>query len=187
MSIRFCEFCSTVHPDETTHCPICGARLVQTTSEEDFNNPSKPWPFVPITSMCLVIQGKPRQIIFSGTHSVYHLWAEMHRAYEAGTLYFREKGEELELISFPENIHPEDCRLLEPVSIMASNHSRFSLHTYVVCDPELEVYNHKLEKSYQGSFEIQDCPDRFRKDILGWLAATEPRPELDNQWTYFMT
>ena len=44
-----------------------------------------------------------------------------------------------------------------------------------------------LEKSYQGSFEIQDCPDRFRKDILGWLAATEPRPELDNQWTYFMT
>ena len=38
MSIRFCEFCSTVHPDEATHCPDCGTRLVQTASEEDFNN-----------------------------------------------------------------------------------------------------------------------------------------------------
>ena len=184
MNIHFCEFCSTVHPDEATHCPHCGTRLVQTTSEEDFNNPAKPWPFVPITSMQLVIQGKPRQILFSGTHSIYHLWAEMHGAYEAGMLYFRDKGEEWELISCPEGNHPADCRLLDPVAIMACNHSRFSLHTYVADDPDIAA---ALEKSYQGSFEILECPARFRRDILGWLAATQPRSELDNQWTYFMT
>ena len=187
MNIHFCEFCSTVHPDEATHCPDCGTRLVQTTSEEQFNDPNNPWPFTPISNIQLVIQGKPRQINFSGTHSVYHLWSEMHGAYEAGVLYFRDKGEEMELISCPEGTHPEDCRLLEPVTIMAMNHSCFSLHTYVADDPEMEKVANPLEKSYQGSFEIQDCPDRFRKDILGWLVATEPRPELDNQWTYFMT
>lgn len=187
MSIRFCEFCSTVHPDETTHCPHCGARLVQTTSEEDFNNPANPWPFVPITCIHIVIQGKPRQVLFSGTHSVYHLWTEMHGAYEAGMLYFREKGDELELISCPNGKHPADCRLLEPVSIMECTHSYFSLYTYVADDLALEANALPLEKSYQGSFEIPDCPARFRKDILGWLAATEPRPEPDAQWTYFAT
>ena len=187
MSIRFCEFCSTVHPNEATHCPDCGTRLVQTTSEEDFNNPAKPWPFVPINHMHLVIQGKPYQILFSGTHSVYHLWTELHGAYEAGMLYFRAKGNEMELISCPEHEYPQDCRLLEPVTIMECEHRRFSLYTYVAGDPEMAEEENKLEKTYQGSFEILDCPDRFRKDVLGWLAATEPRPELDNQWTYFMT
>ena len=203
MSIRFCEFCSTVHPDEATHCPACGTRLAQTTSEEQFNDPTNPWPFTPISDIRLVIQGKPRQISFSGTHSVYHLWTQMHTAYESGALYFRERGDELELACFPEGQHHEEYHLLEPVTIMACNQNRFSLYTYEEIDPELEVVSEQAEgeeitpapeekegllmMTYEGSFEIPDCPDRFRKDILGWLIATNPYPELDNQWTYFMT
>ena len=100
MSIRFCEFCSTVHPEVTTHCPDCGALLVQTVSEEAFNDPNTPWPFTPIDGLCLEIQGKPRYVSFSGTHSIFHLWTELHNAYEEGCLYCRTKrDDEMELAS----------------------------------------------------------------------------------------
>ena len=81
MSIRFCEFCSTVHHAETTCCPHCGARLIQSAPEDYFNDPANAWPFMPVNEFCLRIQGQPRKIIFNGTHSVYHLWTALHDAY----------------------------------------------------------------------------------------------------------
>ena len=187
MSIRFCEFCSTVHPHETTHCSECGTRLVQTASEEYFNDPNNPWPFVPVSYLYVKIQGKPRTLRFSGTHSVFHLWKEMHTAYENGALYFRINGEEMELVSAPVGKRPSGYQQLDPLSLMECNHSLFSLYSYRQGDPELEEDENRLHRTYHGTFEIQDCPARFRKDILGWLAVTEPRPSPDNQWNYFMT
>ena len=187
MSIRFCEFCSTVHHDETTHCPECGTRLVQTVSEEYFNDPANPWPFVPIDHLHLEIQGKARHVRFSGTHSVFHLWAALHKAYTENRLYCRYKSDELELMCYPAGFKPKSLPLLDPVLIMASKHRAFSLYSYQACDPDLLDMGNVLEMTYHGSFEIVDCPPRFWKDILGWLVATPPHPALDNQWTYFMT
>ena len=185
--IRFCEFCSTVHPDEITHCPDCGTRLDQTVSEEYFNDPSNPWPFVRVGHLQLLIQGKPRHVRFSGTHSVYHLWRDLHDAYENGTLYFREKGEEIEMYSEPEGPCPEGYQILDPVAILSSHHCRFSFHAYQDVDSELEVEEGELTPTYQGSFEILDCPQRYWRDILGWLVATKPYPEMDNHWVYFVS
>ena len=184
MSIRFCEFCSTVHPHETTHCPDCGTPLVQAVSEELFNDPNNPWPFTPISGIQLVIQGKPRCVNFSGTHSVYHLWSQLHKAYENGTLCFSDRGTEMELACHSVE-QPVRGAALDPVAIMGCHHSRFSLYNHRDNDPDMAGGD--LKWSYQGSFEIVDCPPRFWKDILGWLVATPPHPALDNQWTYFMT
>ena len=184
MSIRFCEFCSTVHPDETTHCPDCGTRLVQTASEEDFNNPNNPWPFVPISYLHLEIQGKPRQVRFSGTHSVFHLWTEMHHAYRDMTLYFRENRDEMELVRYPKGHCPAGYQRLDPVRIMSSSHAKYSLYTYHSLDPVLTGAGDALEKTYQGSFEIVDCPKRYWRDILGWLVATVPHDALEENWHY---
>ena len=187
MSIRFCEFCSTVHPDETTNCPDCGTRLVQTASEEYFNDPSNPWPFVPVAHLQLMIQGKPRHVRFSGTHSVYHLWKVLHSYYEHGMLYFREKGEELELYCYPECPRPEGYQLLDPVAIMASHHCRFSIFAPQQMDPDMEAVTELPEMTYQGSFELVDCPQRYWRDILGWMVATKPYPELDRNWVYVVS
>lgn len=187
MSIRFCEFCSTVHPDEATHCPDCGARLDQSASEDYFNDRSNPWPFVPIDTICLHLQGKPLHIRFSGTHSVFHLWSTLHSAYEQMTLCCHAKGEELELASYPAGRRPAEYKTVDPVMLMGSRHRKFSLYTYQEADPEVATTPGELEMTYHGSFEIEDCPPKYWRDILGWLVATEPRPEIENSWTYEMT
>ena len=187
MNVHFCEFCSTVHPDETTHCPFCGTGLVQQVSEEYFNDPGNPWPFVPISYLHLLIQGKPRALRFSGTHSVFHLWTELHQAYAENRLYCRDKGEEMELCSYPAGQEPEGMELLDPVRIMANTQQKFSLYSYAEADPDVDEESGDLEMTYEGSFEMVDCPQRYWKDLLGWLVATTPYPELDNQWTYFVT
>ena len=186
MRIRFCEFCSTIHPDETTHCPDCGTRLAQTVREEDFNNPNNPWPFIPVSCIQLEIQGKPREIQFNGTHSVYHLWSELHNAYRSATLYFRENRDEIELARYPEGHCPDGFQRLDPVSIMASRHAKYSFYTYELGDPELSETQDALEMTYQGSFEIVNCPQRYWKDILGWMVATAPHNALEQNWHYWV-
>ena len=187
MSIRFCEFCSTVHPDETTHCPDCGTRLVQTASEESFNDPDNPWPFEPVSSLYLQIQGKPRHLCFSGTHSVFHLWSVLHSEYSRRNLYCRVKADEMELVSYPEDQYPGGYELLGPAQILGNKHCKFSLYTYQESDPEVDFESDGLEMIYHGSLEIMDCPQRYWKDILGWLVATAPYTALENNWTYVLS
>ena len=187
MSIRFCEFCSTVHPDGATHCPDCGARLDQCASEDYFNDRSNPWPFVPINSICLQLQGKPLHIRFSGTHSVYHLWTELYRAYGQQSLCCHAKGGELELATFPGGRRPPEYRLVDPVMLLGSRYRKYSFYTYQESDPDVAADPNELEMTYHGSFEIEDCPAKYWRDVLGWLVATAPRAEIENNWTYEMT
>lgn len=183
MSIRFCEFCSTVHPDGATHCPDCGARLIQAVPEEQFNDPGNPWPFVPVSRLCLRIQGQPRTLRFSGTHSVYHLWSLLHSHFDDLSLYCRVKKGELELATFPRGRQTGNFRLLDPGMLLGCTHRRFSVYSYQAADPEVSPGG-TLEMTYQGSFEIEDCPPHALGNVLGWLVGTAPRPEPDNGWTY---
>ena len=189
MDIRFCEFCSTVHPDDATHCPNCGTRLVQSVSEEYFNDPENPWPFVPISQIHVALQGTPRLICFSGTHSVFHLLTELHEAYSRSALYCRVKGEELELVHDPKGCPSEEYRLLDPVVIMGCQHNRFSVYSTQEEDPDVSatVAEDALERTYHGSFTFEDCPVKFRRDLLGWMVAAEPRPALEAQWSYVIS
>ena len=187
MHIRFCEFCSTVHKDDRTHCPHCGTQLVQTVDEDDFNNPNTPWPFVPIEYLQLEIQGKPRMVRFSGTHSVFHFWTELHRAYQENALYFREHRNEMLLIYVPQGDCPDGAQPLDPVRIMESQYDRYSLYTDQPMELDGDQEEVGMSVMYQGSFEIVDCPQRYWKEILGWLVATEPRPALEDDWVYFVT
>ncbi|MBQ7229990.1 MAG: hypothetical protein IJX04_03740 [Oscillospiraceae bacterium] len=184
MSIRFCEFCSTVHPEELTHCPDCGARLIQEVEEAQFNDPANPWPFVPVDTLCLRIQGRPRTIRFSGTHSVYHLWSRLHSEYEAMRLCWRARKDEMELVGFPAGDCPEGHTLMDPGMLLGCKFRKFSFHTYEEADPEVAEEPGGMTMSYQGSFEIEDCPRKEWGNVLGWLMATAPRPAPDDQWTY---
>lgn len=184
MSIRFCAFCSTVHPDESTHCPDCGTRLIQEVAEEQFNDPGNPWPFVPVSQLCLRIMGQPYTIDFSGTHSVFHLWSLLHREYEQGRLYCRPRKEELELVSFPPDQCPDDFKILDPGRLLNCKHRKFSFSAYQEEDPEVALEPGEMDMLYHGNFEINDCPPKYWGNVLGWLAATEPYPEAENNWTY---
>lgn len=184
MNVRFCEFCSTVHPDEATHCPECGTRLIQSATEEYFNDPANPWPFVPVDRFCLRIQGQPRTIRFSGTHSVYHLWSTLHTAFDRMRLCCRFRQDEMELVDFEPEQRPADFRVLEPGLLLNCRHRRFSVYTYGEADPEMAEVPGEMEMIYQGSFEIEDCPPGAWGNVLGWLVGTAPRPETDTNWTY---
>lgn len=184
MNIRFCEFCSNVLRDESTHCPVCGARLTQEVTEEQFNDPANPWPFMPVSELCLRIQGLPRIIRFSGTHSVYHLWSLLHQEYDAMHLCCRVRKEEMELTGFHDDRCPEGFRVLEPGMLINCKHRKFSFSTYQAVDPELALEPGEMELEYQGSFEIEDCPPKLWGNVLGWLVATAPRPVPENSWTY---
>lgn len=184
MNIRFCEFCSTVHPDASTHCPECGARLIQEVAEAQFNDPANPWPFVPVDRLCLRIQGRERNICFSGTHSVYHLWSRLHSEYEAMNLYCRTRKDEMELMAFPDEETHDDYRLLEPGILLNCKVRKFSFYTFEKADPEVAPESGELEKTYHGSFEISDCPRKEWGNVLGWLVATAPCPRAEEQWTY---
>ncbi|MBQ8237223.1 MAG: hypothetical protein IJZ39_03635 [Oscillospiraceae bacterium] len=184
MNIRFCEFCSSVNRDGATHCPECGARMIQEVTQEQFNDPANPWPFDPVDTLCLQIQGRPRLIVFSGTHSVYHLWSQLHAEYDAMRLFFRTRKDEMELAGFPEGQCPEGYRLLDPGVLLSCKYRKFSFYTYEEEDPEVAAEPGEMEMIYQGSFEINDCPRKEWGNVLGWLAATAPCPRPDDQWTY---
>ena len=183
MSVRFCEFCSSIHQN-TDHCPACGTRLTQEAAEELFNDFDSPWPFTPVTRLCLRIQGQPMTIRFSGTHSVFHLWSQLHREYEAMTLCCRPRQGELELVGFPPDQRPEDYRPVEPDLFLNCTHSRFSFHTHHELDPEVAREPGEMETEYHGSFEIDAAHPKYLGNVLGWLAATAPRPAPDHNWTY---
>lgn len=184
MNIRFCEFCSSVNRDGATHCPECGARMIQEVTQEQFNDPTNPWPFDPVDSLCLRIQGQPRIICFSGTHSVYHLWSRLHEAFDSMRLYFRTRKDEMELVGCPGDQRPDGCQLLDPGVLLNCGYRKFSFHTYEEADPEVALEPGEVEMIYQGSFEITDCPRKEWGNVLGWLAATAPCPRPEEQWTY---
>lgn len=184
MSIRFCEFCSTVHRKDASFCPDCGARLMQSVPETQFNDPGNPWPFVPVNRLCLRIQGQPRTIRFSGTHSVYHLWSLLHSHFDSRSLYCRDRKGELELAVFPQGTQVTAFRLLDPGMLLNCAHRRFSCYAYYAADPQSASAAGELEMTYHGSFEIADCPDKALGNVLGWLVGTAPRPAADSDWTY---
>ena len=182
--IRFCEFCSTVHPAEATHCSDCGTRLIQAVSEAQFNDPANPWPFEPVSRLCLRIQGQPRYLNFSGTHSVYHFWSDLYDGFRSRTLCCRVRKGELELALFPGGNCPETYPRLTPDRLLNCWYRKFSFYTYQEPDPALNMAPGSLEMTYQGSFEIEGCPVRSWGNVLGWLVGTAPRPAPDNGWTY---
>lgn len=182
MNIRFCGFCSSISQDGADRCPVCGAQLMQEVAEELFNDPANPWPFQPLEQLCLRIQGQPRMIRFSGTHSVYHLWSQMHSAFESMTLYCHPRQDELELMSFPAGHRPDGWDLLEPGRLLNCAHRKFSFHTYQESDPAVALKPGEMVMEYQGSFELDDCPRKAWGNVLGWLVGTAPRPAPD--WTY---
>lgn len=184
MKIRFCEFCGNVLRDEPSCCDICGCALVQEVDEDAFNDPDFPWPFEPVLELCLRIQGRGRRICFDGTHSVYHLWDGLHTAYENRVLYFRTRKDEMELAEFPEGRQLTGFRLLEPGDLINCAHTRFSVYWYAEADPELSEDTDALEVTYQGSFQIEDCPKKEWGNVLGWLLATTPAAKADDGWTY---
>ena len=81
------------------------------------------------------------------------------------------------------------------MQILGSKYCKFSLYTYQESDPEVDVvsdglemtYHGSLEMTYHGSLEIMDCPQRYWKDILGWLVATKPHTALENNWIYIVS
>ena len=184
MKIRFCEFCGKVMKDADV-CDVCGCPLSQDVEEEEFNNSENPWPFTPVNDLVLMIQGTPRKIHVEGTHSLYHLWKEMNRVYSDLNMWFRLRGtDEMELATFPVGwVHPE-FRLLEPGDILNCVHRRFSFYTYALPDPELGLPGNALDTTYQGTFDLVDCPDRDIPHLLGWFIATAPRPCHEEGWIY---
>ena len=184
MSIRFCEFCSSVHHADTEKCPHCGARLIQSVAEVAFNDSNNPWPFLPVNEFRLRIQGQPRKIIFSGTHSVYHLWTALHNAYRRMELCWRVKQGELELVAYPPAHRPKDFTLLDPGTLLNCQYRQFTFHTYEPVDPAIAAEPGQMQLSFQGNFDIEDCPPSQWGIVLGWLVATAPRPAAAHNWTY---
>lgn len=182
--VQFCEFCSTVIQEETDYCPVCGCHLAQAEDADRFNDPDRPWPFTPVKDITLRIQGCPRHIHFEGTHSLYHLWLEMHQYYDGQALWFRVRNDEVELASFPQGRQMEDFRLLEPGDILNCANTRFSFYTHHESDPELELDAGTLVKNYHGTFDILDCPAKDIPPVLGWLLATGPKPRFLEGWVY---
>ena len=184
MSIRFCEFCSAVHTDEMTHCPVCGALLIQSVEEDYFNDSGNPWPFLPVNEFCLRIQGQPRKILFSGTHSVYHLWTALHNAYEQMHLCWRVKADEVELVAYPPELRPKDFQVLDPGMLLNCRYRLFTFETYEEVDPAIASEPGQMQLSFQGNIDIEDCPPKQWGNVLGWLVATAPRPAARKNWTY---
>lgn len=184
MYIRFCEFCGTLSRDGSTHCPECGARMVQEATEERFSDLSQPMPFVSMNTICLRIQGRPRLIRFNGTLSVYHCWSLLHEKFETMRLYWRARKGEMDLVGFPEGQSQPDYRLLEPGDILNCKFRKFSFSTYEEADPDTALEPGELNKIHQCDFEIDGCPPKEWGNVLGWLVGTVPSPRPEAQWTY---
>ena len=184
MNIRFCEFCGNVLREEAEHCPVCGAVPAQQVTEEQFNDPANPWPFLPLDTLVLRIQGQPRVMRFSGTTSIYHFWSLLHREYDAMRLCCRIRKDEMELEGFDAESRPADFVPLEPGLLLNCRHRKFSFHTCQEADPEIALEPGEMERTYQGTLEIDDCPPALWGNVLGWLAATAPHPAPGDGWTY---
>lgn len=184
MLIQFCEFCGNVMREETDYCNICGCHLAQSEDADTFNNPDSPWPFKPVMDITLRIQGQPHKVHFDGTHSIFHLWRGMHRYYTEGALWFRIHHDEMELASFPEGRAPSDFRILDPSDILNCTITHFSCYGNDVPDPELGLNPYTLVKTYQGSFDITDCPKKDLPLVLGWLLSNGPQPRFLQGWVY---
>ena len=184
MMIQFCEFCSTVVKEETDRCPSCGCRMAQSVDEETFNNPENPWPFARVMDITLRIMGQPRHIHFDGTHSLYHLWRGMSGYYRDQALWYRIRHDEVELVSFPKGRQLEDFRILEPGDILNCTNTRFSCYGYDLPDPELGLEPGDMVKTYQGTFDILDCPDKDIPFVLGWLLSNGPEDRCLEGWVY---
>ena len=184
MMIRFCEFCGNVVREEMERCDVCSCPLSQDVEEEQFNNSENPWPFTPVSGLSLRIQGQERHIRVEGTHSLYHLWRGMSRYYSERALWFRVRHEEMELVSFPEGRQLEDYRILEPGDILNCTITRFSCYGHTMPDPELGLEEDALIKTYQGTFDILDCPAKDIPFVLGWLLSNGPEPRFQEGWVY---
>ena len=184
MMIQFCEFCSTVVKEETDRCPSCGCRMAQSVDEETFNNPENPWPFARVMDITLRIMGQPRHIHFDGTHSLYHLWRGMSGYYRDQALWYRIRHDEVELVSFPKGRQLEDFRILEPGDILNCTNTRFSCYGYDLPDPELGLEPGDMIKTYQGTFDILDCPAKDIPFVLGWLLSNGPEDRCLEGWVY---
>ena len=184
MMIQFCEFCGTVIREQTDYCTVCGCHLAQSVEDEKFNNPECPWPFTPVKDITLRIQGQPHHIHFEGTHSLFHLWRGMFRYYSKQALWFRIHHDEMELVSFPEGKQEEGFRILEPGDILNCTNTRFSCYGHTVPDPELGLDPDALIKTYQGTFELQECPEKNIPFVLGWLLSNGPQPRFLQGWIY---
>ena len=182
--IQFCEFCSTVVREETDRCPACGCRMAQSADEETFNNPENPWPFARVMDITLRIMGQPRKLHFDGTHSLYHLWRGMSRHYNQQSLWYRIRHDEVELVSFPEGRQLEDFRILEPGDILNCTNTRFSCYGHDLPDRELGLDADAMVKTYQGTFDILDCPEKDIPFVLGWLLVNGPEDRFLEGWVY---
>ena len=184
MKIRFCEFCGKVAKEEE-FCDICGCPLSQDVEEEEFNNSENPWPFTPVTDLTLRIQGKTRKIHFEGTHSLFHLWTEINRAYSDLNMYFHLRGkDEILLAAFPAGCVPPLFRPLDPGDILNCTNTRFSCYGYTVPDRELGLTADPMIKTYQGTFDILECPAKDIPFVLGWLLSNGPEDRCLEGWVY---
>ena len=184
MMIQFCEFCGKVMREDTEYCNVCGCHVAQSVEDEKFNDTERDWPFTPLKDITLRIQGCPRKVHFEGTHSLYHLWRGMYRYYSKQALWFRVRNDEMELASFPEGRQDEDFRILEPGDILNCTITRFSCYGHTMPDPELGLEEDALIKTYQGTFDILDCPAKDIPFVLGWLLSNGPEPRFQEGWVY---
>ena len=183
MKIRFCEFCSNVMREDVEYCTVCGCHIAQYVDDNQFNT-GCPWPFTPVDRITLRIQERPHTIDISGTHSLYHLWKFLTDNYTNMTLLYRIRKDEIELASFPEGSDTQDFLTLEPGDILNCAHRRFSCYSYDKADPELELEEGQLEMTYQGTFELTDCPERDIHAVLGLFLATGPKPRFLEGWVF---
>lgn len=184
MKIQFCEFCGNVMREQADYCNVCGCYLAQDVEDVLFNNPDMPWPFSPVNQITLRIHGRPHYVHFEGTHSLFHLWRGMSRYYNEQSLWFRVHNDEMELASFPAGQAKEDFRILEPGDILNCKQTRFSCHGYANPDPELQLEDDNLVHTYQGTFQLLECPEKDIPFVLGWLLATGPKPRFLEGWVF---
>ena len=184
MMIRFCEFCGNVVREERERCEVCNCLLTQDVEEEQFNNSKTPWPFKPADTLTLRIGGEARSIRVEGTHSLFHLWTELHRSYWDQTLWFKAHNDEILLVTYPDgNAHP-GYSPMDAAQILNCGHTCFSFYTFAMPDPELAVKPGEMEMTYQGTFNLVDCPEKERPYVLGWLLASPPFPRPETGWVY---
>ena len=184
MMIRFCEFCGNVVREEMERCDVCSCPLSQDVEEEQFNNSENPWPFTPVSGLSLRIQGQERHIRVEGTHSLYHLWSALSRAYWERTLWFKVHNGEILLSSYPAGKEQPGFRRVEPSVILNCTHKCFSFYTFSEPDPELMTASAHLEMTYQGTFHMEDCPEKDLPYLVGWIVATTPLPKPETGWVY---
>ena len=90
----------------------------------------------------------------------------------------------MELVSFPEGRQLEDFRILEPGDILNCTTTRFSCYGHDLPDRELGLDADAMIKTYQGTFDILDCPPKDIPFVLGWLLSNGPEDRCLEGWVY---